>query len=90
MSENSNKSTLSSSSSYAEIGEFWDSHDATEFWDKTEPVDIEVMIESETTLHAIEPTLAAKLRVVAQSRGISTETLTNLWLRERLATEAVS
>ncbi len=43
------KGSVSKAKSYKEIGEFWDSHDLTEFWDQTEKASFEVDIESEVT-----------------------------------------
>ncbi|MBN2389848.1 MAG: hypothetical protein JXR84_03940 [Anaerolineae bacterium] len=37
-----NKSSLSQARSYQETGAFLDTHDVTEFWDATEPVEFEV------------------------------------------------
>ena len=31
-----NKSSISKANSYKEIGEFWDAHDLTDFWEQTE------------------------------------------------------
>lgn len=36
------RSSLSNASSYAEIGEYWDSHDLAEHWDQTHEVAFEV------------------------------------------------
>lgn len=79
-----NKSSISNASSYQEIGEFWDTHDVTDFWDQTKPVDFEVNLESDVRLVALEPELAAKVNEVAWKKGISLETLLNLWVREKL------
>ncbi|MBU4257829.1 MAG: BrnA antitoxin family protein [Desulfobacteraceae bacterium] len=43
------KSSLSKAKSYKEIGIFWDTHDLSDFWDKTKEVGFEVNIESEIT-----------------------------------------
>ena len=40
-------------------------------------------------LLAIEPGLARKLQAAAAARGVSPETIANLWLREMLAKERV-
>lgn len=90
MSESKKTTSISNADSYLAIGEFWDSHDVTDVWEQTRPVDMVVEIESEATYHAVEPTLSARLRKLANSRGISTETLTNLWLREKLEAELAS
>jgi hypothetical protein len=78
------KSSISQAKSYKEMGEFWDTHDLTEFWDQTEPADFEVDIQSEITYYAIDRVLSAKLAEIARQRGVSAETLLNLWLQEKL------
>jgi len=43
MSENSeNKSSISQAQSYREMGEFWDTHDLSEYWDRLQPVEFEM------------------------------------------------
>jgi len=79
-----NKSSLSQARSYQEMGEFWDTHDVTEFWDATEPVEFEVDIQSEVRYCALESTLARKVSQIARRRGVSVETLVNLWIQERI------
>ena len=36
------KTSISKASSYAEIGEFWDTHDLIDYWDQTKAVEFEV------------------------------------------------
>ncbi len=79
-----NKSSLSQARSYQEMGEFWDTHDATEFWDATEPAEFEVDIQSEVRYYALESTLARKVSQIARQCGVSVETLVNLWVQERV------
>lgn len=81
------KSSISQAQSYREIGEFWDTHDVTEYWDATEPVEFEVDIQSEVRYCALESTLAHKVSEIARQRGVSVETLVNLWVRDRVAEE---
>lgn len=64
--------------------EFWDTHSLADYWDLTEEVDFEIDIHSRRYLVAIAPELAERLAVEAHQRGLSTETLVNLWLSERL------
>ena len=82
-----NKSSISKASSYQEIGEYWDAHDLGEVWDKTEEVKFEVDLESDVFYYAVENTLSSKLHVIAEKRGVSAETLINLWLQEKLNQE---
>jgi hypothetical protein len=67
-----------------EAAEFWDSHDLADYWDLTEAVEFEVNLQRRRYLVAVAPELAEKLAAEAHQRGLSTETLVNLWLSERL------
>ena len=42
-----NKTSISKKSSYQEIGEFWNTHDLSEFWDQTKPAKFEVDIQTQ-------------------------------------------
>ena len=64
--------------------EFWDNHDLTDYWDFTKEVQIETDIQRRVFLTALEPSLAQKLTEVAHKQGISTETLINVWLKEKV------
>ena len=72
--------------SIEEAAEFWDSHDLTDYWDVTSEAHFDVDIQRRVFLTALEPELAKKLIACARERGISTETLINVWLTEKLAT----
>jgi hypothetical protein len=85
-----NKSSISKAQSYREIGEFWDNHDLAEYWDKTEPAEFEVEGVSEATYFPVETTLSAKLVSIAKRRGVSPETLLNLWLQEKVREESAA
>lgn len=82
------RSSISKGRSYKEIGEFWDTHDLSDYWDQTKPVKFEVDIQSEAVYYAIEPKLSAKISRIAKKRGVPAETLLNLWLKEKLGEEA--
>lgn len=77
------KTPVSNAHTYAEIGAFWDEHDATEFGDQTD-VAFEVNIKSQRTYYALDNHLSLQLRQIAEERGISEETLLNLWVQEKL------
>jgi hypothetical protein len=72
--------------SVEEAAEFWDSHDLSNYWDSTTEAHFEVDLQRQVFLTALEPELAKKLAKLAQKRGVSTETLINLWLAEKLVT----
>ena len=82
-----NKSSISKAASYQEIGEYWDSHDAGEIWDATEEVKFEVDLKSDVFYYAVETSLSSKLHTIAERRGVSAETLVNLWLQEKVNQE---
>ena len=81
------KSSISKSQLYEEIGEFWDTHDLADYWEQTRPVDFEIDIQSEVTYYALDTDLSAKVRSIAEQRGVSAETLLNLWVQEKLQEE---
>jgi hypothetical protein len=82
-----NKSSISQAQSYQEIGEFWDTHDVTDYWEHTKPVEFEIDIQSEARYCALERDLVSKLKKIAWQKGVSIETLVNLWVKERLTQE---
>jgi len=82
MAENS-VSSISQADSLAKMGEFWDTHDFTQF--DTDAPDVEFTISSAV---AIEPDLLVAVEKQARLRGIGVETLVNLWLQEKLSEQA--
>ena len=74
-------SSVSKADTDAKIGEFWDTHDFTEF-DNPNASDVKLEI---TCTVPIEPELFTALEKHAQKRGIQVETLVNLWLQQKLA-----
>ena len=82
------KSSLSGSRSYEELGEYWDTHSLADHWDQTHPVEVELDVQSSSLYFPVDRLLAEKLRSLATSHGVSTETLLNMWLQERVAEEA--
>ncbi len=79
------RSSISKAASYLEIGKFWDVNDLADHAARTRSVNFSVKLARRRFLVALDPALAGKLRKVATSRGMSTESLLNLWLKERLA-----
>ena len=78
------KSSISRATSYKEIGDFWDTHDVSDVWDKTRSVRADVHLESEEFFYGIEKGLSQTLHLAAKERGISLHTLVNLWLQEKI------
>lgn len=69
-------SSLSNADTDEKIGEFWDTHDFTEF--DTDVPDIEFEIVYNVP---IEIKLFSEIEKQARKRGVKVETLINLWLR---------
>ena len=78
------KSSLSKAKSYKGIGDFWDTHDLSDFWDETKKADFEVDIESEMTFCSLDKRLSEQVQSIARRRGVSADTLINLWVQEKL------
>ena len=76
--------------SIEEAAEFWDSHDLSDYWDPTREAEFEVDIQRRVFLTALEPELAKRLTDCARKQGVSTETLINVWLSEKLGTATAS
>ena len=76
--------SISSGHSYKEVGEFWDNHDLGEYWDRTKPAEFDVDIQSQSIYYAVDAGLSQEVQAIARERGISAETLLNLWLQEKL------
>lgn len=77
------RSSISKAASLEAIGAFWDDHDFTEYG--TVAPDVQFTIARAVQ---IEAELLAVLERQAQLRGVSLETLVNLWLQQKLSDEA--
>lgn len=78
--EKNTLSSISKANTYEKMGEFWDSHDFTEFDDENSP-DVKFEISCKIS---VEPDLLSSIEKHAKLRKIDTETLINLWLNEKL------
>jgi hypothetical protein len=79
-----NRSSISNARSYAKIGEFWDEHDLTDYWGKTKKVKFDVVLEPEATYYPVSKTLSEKIQSEARKQGVSSDTLVNLWLEQKI------
>lgn len=78
------RSSIFKARSYAEIGEFWDEHDLSDFWGKTRKVRFDVVLEPEATYYPVEKGLSEKIQSVARKQGVPSDTLVNLWLEQKM------
>lgn len=82
------RTSISNASSYEEIGEFWDTHSLADFWNQTHEVAMEIRIPRRHRVN-IEVEIFERIAEEARQRGVSLETLVNLWIAERLQGLAV-
>ena len=81
--EENRLSITSKTDSDEKIGEFWDSHDFTEFDTDAPNAEFEIISTVRVQLE-----LLAEIEKQANKRGVKVETLVNQWLRQRLDEEA--
>ena len=60
----------------------------SDFWGKTKKVNFDVDIVSEVTYYPIERDLSEKIQSVARARGVSSDTLVNLWPEQKIKEKA--
>jgi hypothetical protein len=80
MDANKKTSSISKINSLGKMGEFWDTHDFVEFDTNAPDVRFEV-----TCAVPVEIDLFAEIEKQAHQRGVSVETLVNLWLQQKVA-----
>ncbi len=71
--------SISGSRTLGEIGAFRDEHDFAEFDTDAPEVDVEISCSV-----PVEPALFAAVEEMARRRGISAQTLVNLWLSQKV------
>ena len=79
--EENKLSSVSKADTLEKMGEFWDTHDFTDFDDPNAP-DIEFDVSCAVP---IEEELFSLVETQAKLRGVKVETLVNLWLQQKLA-----
>ena len=71
-----------------ELWEFWDTHSSADYEDDMEPIEVEIDLSSSKVYCPVAKDLLRQVRQQAHQQGVSTETLINLWLQERLCASA--
>lgn len=75
--------SISKARTLEDIADFWGTHSLDDYWDQTHEVEFEVRATRRRRV-TLDPDIYAWIETQAHSRGVSTETLVNLWLAERL------
>ena len=73
--------SISKSKNIEEIADFWDSHSLSDHWDETREASFEVRATRRRRV-TVDPDVYSQIETLAHLRGISAETLVNLWLVE--------
>jgi hypothetical protein len=81
--EENKLSSISKSDSDEKIGDFWDTHDFTEF--DTDAPDTQFEVISTVPVHL---ELLNEIEEQAAKRGVRVETLVNQWLQQKIDEEA--
>lgn len=67
-----------------ELWQFWDTHSTADYEDDMELVEVEIDLISSKIYLPVAKDLLQEVRIQARRQGVSTETLINLWLQEKL------
>jgi hypothetical protein len=70
--------------SLEEAGLFWDTHSSADYEAFMVPVSLEIDASLDRFYVAVARELAHRLSEYARAQGVTTETLVNLWLQEKL------
>jgi len=75
-------------STLEELSDFWDTHSSADYEEVMEPVEVEIDLASSKVYCPVAKDLLRQVRRQARQQGVSTETLINLWLQEKLRASA--
>jgi integrase len=76
-------SRISNAKNIEEIGDFWGTHSLADHWDETRDASFTVRATRRRRV-TIDPEAYGQIEALARQRGISPETLVNLWVVEHL------
>lgn len=76
--------------SLGEASEFWDSHDVANYLRHTKEVRLKFNLKRRHYYVSVFPGIVRKMQKLSEKKGVSLETLTNLWLMEKLKEKQAS
>ena len=76
--------TLPRSQSVKELVDFFETHDMGDYWEQMPEVYFDVNIKKRKHLVALEEDIVDKLTKIAKSKKVSSESLINTWLKDRI------
>jgi len=65
--------------------DFWDTHSSADYEEFTEPVEAKIRLSSRKVYCAIAKDLFNQVKRQARLQGVSSETLINLWVKEKVS-----
>jgi len=80
----SKKDPVPENMSIEEASEFWDTHSVADYPSRV--VQLEYAPEERITFVAVADDLLTQVGKLARERGVSVETLVNLWIQEKVVT----
>ena len=66
-----------------EIADFWDTHSLDEHWEQTREVAFTLRAQRRRRI-TLDPEVYDRIEAQARARGLMSETLANLWLKDRI------
>lgn len=79
---------LPGSKSLNKLVDFFDTHDLGDYWEDMPEINFEVDLRKRTHLFSLDSELATKLTEIAKSRKISSQSILNNWLKEKILQQA--
>jgi hypothetical protein len=74
---------ISKAQTLDEVADYWDKHSLADHWDETQEAQFEVRAKRRRRI-TVDPEVYSHIEAQARIRGISPETLINLWLAEQV------
>jgi hypothetical protein len=68
--------------------QYFDTHDMGNYWQDLPEAHFEIDIKTRTHVFALDEDLAERLTQIARTKRVSSKTLINKWLREKVAQQA--
>jgi hypothetical protein len=82
--EKNKAKALPRSKSVKELVEFFDTHDMGDYWEKMPKAHFDVNIKKRKHWVALEGDIVDKLAQIAKSKKVSSESLINAWLKDKI------
>jgi CopG antitoxin of type II toxin-antitoxin system len=82
--ERNKAKTLPCSKSVKELVDFFETHDMGDYWEKMPKAYFDVNIKKRKHWVALEEDIVDKLTEIAKSKKVSSESLINTWLKDKI------